>query len=89
MLTTLAFLLVSTVIIWRRSNTFMGLFVSFFLINFGSLGLSIGHFYALQTAPTGRVPIFLATIVGLPLSILAYLCLGFFFFIFPDGRFWL
>jgi hypothetical protein len=87
MLTTLAFLLVGTVIIWRRSNTFMGLFVSFFLINFGSLGLSIGHFYALQTAPTDSVPIFLATIVGLPLSILAYLCLGFFFFIFPDGRF--
>jgi hypothetical protein len=87
MLTTLAFLLVGIVIIWRRSNTFMGLFVSFFLINFGSLGLSIEHFNALQTVPQDSVPLFLATIVGIPLSILAYLCLGFFFFIFPDGRF--
>lgn len=87
MLTTLAFLLVGIVIIWRRSNTFMGLFVSFFLINFGSLGLSIEHANALQTVPPDSVTILVATIVGGPLSILAYLCLGFFFFIFPDGRF--
>ena len=87
MLTTLAFLLVGTVIIWRRSNTFMGLFVSFLLINFGSMGLSIEHFNALHAVPPDSVPVLLATIVGIPLSILAYLCLGFFFFIFPDGRF--
>ena len=86
MLTTLAFLLVGIVIIWRRSNTFMGLFVSFFLINFGSLGLSVEHVNALQTVPPDTVPILVATILGRPLSILAYLCLGFFFFIFPDGR---
>ncbi len=86
MLTTLAFLLVGAVIIWRRANTWMGLFVSFFLLNFGSLGLSIEHFNALQAVPSDSLPVLLARIVGLPLSVLAYLCLGFFFFTFPDGR---
>jgi hypothetical protein len=86
MLTTLAFLLIGAVIIWRRANTWMGLFVSFFLLNFGSLGLSIEHFNALQSVPSDSVPVLLATIVGLPLSVLAYLCMAFFFFTFPDGR---
>jgi hypothetical protein len=87
MLTTLAFLIVGIVIIWRRSNTFMGLFVSFLLISFGTLGLSAEHVSALRVASQDSLLIFLATIVGNPLSILAYLCLGCFFFIFPDGNF--
>ena len=86
MLTSLVFLLVGAVIIWRRANTWMGLFVSFLLINFGSIGLSTAHLSALNAAPLASVPILLANIVGLPLFILAYLCLAFFYFTFPDGR---
>jgi signal transduction histidine kinase len=84
MLTTLAFLLVGAVIIWRRANTWMGLFVSFLLINIGSLVL---HATALDGVPLDSAFVLLATIVGGPLTILTYLCLGFFFFTFPDGRF--
>ena len=87
MLTSLAFLILGALIFWRRANTWMGLFVSFFLINFGSLGLSIEHFNAIQGVPSSSVLVLLATVMGLPLSILAYLCLAFFFFTFPDGRF--
>jgi signal transduction histidine kinase len=83
-LTTLAFLLVGAVIIWRRANTWMGLFVSFLLINIGSLLL---HATALDGVPLDSASVLLATIVGGPLTILTYLCLGFFFFTFPDGRF--
>ena len=82
----LAFLLVGAVIIWHRANTWMGPFVSFLLINFGSLGLSISHANSLQAAPTNSLDA-LASGIGLPLSILAYLCLAFFFFTFPNGRF--
>jgi signal transduction histidine kinase len=84
-LTTLSFLLIGTLIIWRRANTWMGLFVSFLLINIGSLGPSFSH--------TSRVPpnaspllIFLNTVGILPF-ILYYPCLSFFFSTFPDGRF--
>ena len=81
----LAFLLVGAVIIWRRANTLMGLFVSFLLINFGSLGLSLSHAASLPIAPTNSLSV-LANGIGLPLSILAYLCFAFFFFTFPNGR---
>jgi signal transduction histidine kinase len=81
----LAFLLVGAVIIWHRANTWMGLFVSFLLINFGSLGLSISHANSLSIAPTNSLYA-LASGIGLPLSILAYLCFAFFFFTFPNGR---
>ncbi len=81
MLATLVFLLLGAVIFWRKANTWMGLFVSFFLVNFGSLGLSLVHEKALQA-----MPVLLDAIWGNFLPILAYLCLGFFFFIFPDGR---
>jgi signal transduction histidine kinase len=87
LLTTLVFLLVGTVIIWRRAHTSMGLFVSFLLINFGSLGLNFAHFNALNVVASDNVLFLLLSRLGGPLSILAYLCLGFFFFIFPDGRF--
>ncbi len=85
MLTTLVFLLLGAVIFWRKANTWMGLFVSFFLLNFGSLGLSTVHVNSLMAVPPTPVYV-LASSIDLPLSILAYLCLGFFFFIFPDGR---
>ncbi len=81
MLATLVFLLLGAVIFWRKANTWMGLFVSFFLLNFGSLGLSLVHEKALQA-----MPVLLDAIWGNFLPVLAYLCLGFFFFIFPDGR---
>lgn len=82
----LAFLLVGAVIIWRKANTWMGLFVSFLLINFGSLGLSLSHEGSLPIAPTNSLYV-LANSIGLPLSILAYLCFAFFFFTFPNARF--
>ncbi len=85
LLTTLAFLLLGAVIFWRKAHTWMGLFVSFFLLNFGSLGLSITHANALLAVPPHPVYI-LAWSIAQPLSGLAYLCLAFFFFTFPDGR---
>ncbi len=85
MLATLVFLLLGAVIFWRKANTWMGLFVSFFLLNFGSLGLSTTHSNSLLAAPPNPVYV-LAWIVAQPLAVLAYLCLGFFFFTFPDGR---
>ncbi len=85
MLTSLVFLLVGAVIIWRRANTWMGLFVSFLLINFGSIGLSTAHVSALKAVPSDNVLVLLNNIFG-PLLFLAYLCLAFFFFTFPDGR---
>ncbi len=85
MLTTLVFLLLGAVIFWRKANTWMGLFVSFFLVNFGSLGLSLAHANSLLAVPSTPMYV-LASSIAQPLSVLAYLCLGFFFFIFPDGR---
>lgn len=85
MLTTLSFLLIGALIIWRRPNTWMGLFVSFFLLNFGSIGVSVEHLNALNTMPVNSLYILLS-IIGMPLMILAYLCMAFFFFTFPDGR---
>jgi hypothetical protein len=82
----LAFLLVGALIIWRRANTWMGLFVSFLLINFGSLGLSTSHESSLSISPTNSLDA-LASGIGLPLSMLAYLCFACFFFTFPNARF--
>src|SRR5262249_50577256 len=48
-LTSLSFLLIGALIIWRRVNAWMGLFVSFLLIEFGSLGLSFAHSGALPS----------------------------------------
>lgn len=49
-----------------------------------TLGLVV-HLSALNAVPLESVPVLLANIVGVPLFILAYLCLAFFFFTFPDG----
>jgi len=86
MLATLSFLLIGAIIIWRRPNTWMGLFVSFFLLNFGSIGVSAEHLNALHAAPMNSLYALLGNI-GLPLTVLAYLCMAFFFFTFPDSRF--
>ena len=85
MVASLAFLLVGVVIIWYRADTWIGLFVSFFLINFGSLGLSISHGSSLPVAPT-NFWYALASSIEILLTILAYLCFAFFFFTFPNGR---
>jgi hypothetical protein len=85
LLTTLPFLLIGALIIWRRANTWMGLFVSFLLIDFGSLGLSFAHTGVLN-ASSNPLIIFLNIASILP-TILYYPCLSFFFSTFPDGRF--
>jgi hypothetical protein len=84
-LATLSFLLIGAIIIWRRPNTWMGLFVSFFLLNFGSIGVSVEHLNALHATPVNNLYA-LPGNIGMPLTILAYLCMAFFFFTFPDGR---
>lgn len=85
LLTTLPFLLVGALIVWRRFNTWMGLFVSFLLINMGSQGLSQAHIGVLN-ASSKPLFIFLSIAITIP-SILYYPCLSFFFSTFPDGRF--
>lgn len=85
LLSTLSFLLIGMVIIWRRANTWMGLFVSFLLINFGSLGVSFAHVGALTNVSSNPLLNVLNNISILP-TILTYLSLAFFFFTFPDGR---
>jgi hypothetical protein len=89
LLTTLSFLLVGAVIIWHRSNTWMGLFVSYLLINLGSLGVSFAHINGLPTAssnPLINLLFILGNLLGNLQTPLTYLCLAFFFFTFPDGR---
>ncbi len=83
-LTTLSFLLIGALIIWRRANTWMGLFVSFLLIEFGCLGLSFAH--ALPNDSANPL-IDVLNIASLLPTILYYPCLSFFFATFPDGRF--
>ena len=85
LLTTLSFLLVGAVIIWRRANTWMGLFVSFLLFNFGSLGVSFAHTSILPTTSSDLLITLLSILSILP-TLLTYPCLAFFFFTFPDGR---
>jgi hypothetical protein len=85
LLTTLSFLLIGIVIIWRRANTWMGLFVSFLLLNFGSLGVSFAHVNAFSNVSSSPLLNVLNNVSILP-TILTYLCLAFFFFTFPDGR---
>ena len=85
LLTTLSFLVIGALIIWHRSNTWMGLFVSFLLINLGSLGVSFAHTSILPTASSNPL-INLLIIFSILQTPLTYLCLAFFFFTFPDGR---
>lgn len=84
-LVSLSFLLISALIIWHRANTWMGLFVSFLLIEFGSLGLSFSHTMGLPANPSGWLA--LLNVGGTIATMLYYPCLSFFFSTFPDGRF--
>ncbi|QBD82973.1 hypothetical protein EPA93_46235 [Ktedonosporobacter rubrisoli] len=85
-LTTLAFLLIGALIIWRRANTWMGLFVSFLLIEFGSLGLSYAHTDGFPNASSNLL-LSMLQIASIVPMLLYYPCLSFFFSTFPDGRF--
>ncbi len=86
LLTTLPFLLIGALIIWRRANTWMGLFVSFLLIEVGSLGLSFAHLGGLPNVSSNPLINVLGIASIIP-TILYYPCLSFFFSTFPDGRF--
>ncbi len=85
-LPTLSFLLIGALIIWRRANTWMGLFVSFLLIEFGSLGLSFAHMDGFPNVSFNLLLNILNIALFIP-TILYYPCLSFFFSTFPDGRF--
>ncbi|GHO81247.1 hypothetical protein KSD_90180 [Ktedonobacter sp. SOSP1-85] len=80
-LTTCIFLLFGALIMWHKHTTWMGLFMSFFLINIGSLGAS----FARADAVPNDGPLVLQ-IFGIVLTLVYYPCLAFFFFTFPDGR---
>ncbi len=86
LLTTLPFLLIGALIIWRKSTTWMGLFVSFLLINMGSLGLSAAHTTGFPSDSSDPLFIILSLVSAIP-ALLYYPCLSFFFSTFPDGRF--
>src|SRR6266702_2985533 len=80
---TLALLLIGALIFWHKSNDRMGLFVSLLLITFACLGVDEVHMNVINDA-----------VLPLPLLIFGYLvlflqwpALGFFFYLFPDGRF--
>ncbi len=80
-LITLALLLVGALIFWHKSNDRMGLFVSLLLITFGCLGVDEVHINVLSNPP---LPILL---FGYLVLFLQWPALGFFFYLFPDGRF--
>src|SRR6266487_4514925 len=79
LIVTLLFLSVGTLIFWRKSAEYMGLFVSLLLLTFGSFGISEVHLVI--DPPFEGNPI-----VGL-LAILQWPALGILFYTFPDGRF--
>ena len=81
--TTLSFLLIGAVIIWRRVNTWMGLFVSFLLLNFGCLGVSFANMNVLPSTSSNPALNFLDIASIIP-WILTYPCLSFFFSTFPE-----
>lgn len=89
-LTTLSFLVFGTLIIWRRHNTWMGLFTSFLLLDFGCLGVSYVHVSAIPMSspdPALNTLFAVANQLSFLPSILTYPSLSFFFATFPDGRF--
>lgn len=85
-LTTLSFLLIGAIIIWRRANTWMGLFVSFLLLNLGLLGVSFAHVQGISPNSSSNPVLNFLIIASTFTTILTYPCLAFFFFTFPDGR---
>ena len=80
-LTTLALLVMGALIFWRKSNDGMGLFVSLLLITFGCFGVDEIHLGAISQPP---LPI---EIFGDLVLFFQWPALGFFFYLYPDGRF--
>ncbi len=79
----LLFWIVGILIFWRKSNEWMGLFVSLVLIFFGSFGISD----TLQaTFRTPQTPLFIQIPILL-ISLLQWPALGIFLLTFPTGRF--
>ena len=77
------FLTVGAVIFWRKSNEWMGLFVSLVLVIFGSFGVSdslAGTFITAQTPLAIELLIY-------PLILLQWPALGVLLLTFPTGRF--
>jgi hypothetical protein len=79
----LLFWVVGILIFWRKSNEWMGLFVSLVLIFFGSAGISDTLLGTFDTAHTlNLIPAFLLLI-----NVLQWPALGAFLLTFPTGRF--
>jgi hypothetical protein len=79
----LLFWVVGILIFWRKSNEWMGLFVSLVLIFFGSAGISDTLLGTFDTAHTlSLIPAFLLLI-----NVLQWPTLGAFLLTFPTGRF--
>jgi hypothetical protein len=79
----LVFLTVGAVIFWRKSNEWMGLFVSLVMVIFGSFGVSdslAGTFITAQTPLAIELLIY-------PLILLQWPALGVLLLTFPTGRF--
>ncbi len=76
----LAFFIVGVLIFWRKSDDWYGLFVSLFLITFGTIGPSAVFSDALTWAHPEMAPLDSAQTLLFP-------ALGLFLVTFPDGRF--
>ena len=80
----MAFLVVAAIIFWRKSQEWIGLFVSFVLVAFGCSGITSSFTEALHIVhPDWWVVGLLVNI----LTVIQYAALGMFFCIFPTGRF--
>lgn len=74
----LAFVVVAVVILWKKSNTRIGLITALFLTTFSVSNTDSNALAA--TYPVLSGPIGLLQLIG-------WICLGIFLFIFPDGHF--
>ncbi|HLW01549.1 MAG TPA: hypothetical protein VKT82_23030 [Ktedonobacterales bacterium] len=81
----LVFWFVGLLIFWRKSDEWLGLFVSFVLLFFGSAGIS-DTLSADWTPNTNPSSLFLLALSQLP-TLLQWAALGFFLVTFPTGRF--
>jgi hypothetical protein len=74
----LVFLILAVLIFWRKSHTRIGLLTALFLVTYGATETD-------ATALAAAVPVW--TIPVQILQPLAYICLGLFIYLFPDGQF--
>src|SRR5918993_2575713 len=77
---TLVWVVVGTVIFWRRSDNWIALFASLCLIMFGTFGLNVGALALPDQDPAVWLPVRLLALLG-NVAIFAFLL------IFPNGRF--